>query len=167
LPKPLTPDDGYIRCGKSSNCTNIPDTADDPATWLTYDAPYNWPAHPTTDWGDPQLLQELSSLAQTWYATFRKPIVINDISLPYGGLLDVNIDWKRPHASHRQGISADILKIGIPAYIRPTGNSTDKKWAKVWKDYHLLDDVNLEYEDCAYKVNGICVPDYNHLDLVQ
>lgn len=173
LQKPQTPDDGYVRCGRSLDCKakSLPDSlpnGTDPTKWLEYDDPYNWPAHPTTGWGNPRLLQELSSLAQTWYTIFEKPMVINDISLPYGGLLDVKIDWKRPHASHRKGISADILSVGVPNDIKPTRGPTDRKWVSVWEDYNLLDDINLRYLKCSYRdSNGKCVPDYNHLDLIQ
>ena len=168
LRKPDTLKDGYIRCGKQSTCMakDLPDDLDD-VNWLEYDDPYNWPAHPTTDWGDWQFLYELKKMAKLWYEKFGRPLVINDISLPYGGLLDVNINWKRPHGSHRKGISADILSLGVPADIKPTKGPTDEQWVSVWNDYKLLDDVNLEYEDCAYKVNGRCVHDYNHLDLTQ
>ncbi|MEK6542979.1 MAG: Ig-like domain-containing protein [Elusimicrobiota bacterium] len=33
---------------------------------------------------------------------------INDMSLPNGGLFDMNGDWQRPHKFHRLGISCDI-----------------------------------------------------------
>jgi hypothetical protein len=33
---------------------------------------------------------------------------INDVSLPYGGLFDVNGDWRDPHVSHRSGKDVDI-----------------------------------------------------------
>ncbi len=40
-------------------------------------------------------------------------LLINDISLPYGGLFDINGDWQPPHKEHRMGKSADIDDTGI------------------------------------------------------
>ncbi|PKN51684.1 MAG: hypothetical protein CVU55_10615 [Deltaproteobacteria bacterium HGW-Deltaproteobacteria-13] len=148
--------DGYVRCGKSSDC-NVPDYYD-PVNWLEYDNPYNWPAHPTTHWGQWQFLEELKMFAQRWYLAFGKPLVINDISLPYGGLLDCTTpkpDWKVPHSSHRKGIDADILSMSVPERIgRPSG-AKDIKWVKLYKKYKLLKYLNL-----IYLTNPI---DYNHM----
>lgn len=35
-------------------------------------------------------------------------ICTNDMSLPFGGLFDLNRDWNKPHTFHRKGDSADI-----------------------------------------------------------
>lgn len=73
--------DGYVRCGMSSDCF-VPDPPNfNPAEWLQYDKPNNWPAHPTTNWGQWQFLDELKALARRWYITFKKPLVINDMTL--------------------------------------------------------------------------------------
>lgn len=164
-PPPLLPDpldwslywDGYVRCGKESNCTNIPDNIN-PANWLDYDDPYNWLAHPTTDWGNPSFLSELKLLAQRWYKTFGKPLVINDISLPKGGLLDVNTDWKTPHSSHRKGVDADILKVSVPDDGRRPTRSSDTKWLDLYREFDLFKDSNLK---CLEKER-----DYNHLQQI-
>ena len=37
-------------------------------------------------------------------------ISFNDISLPLGGLFDINGGWTRPHGSHRRGRDADLNK---------------------------------------------------------
>lgn len=45
---------------------------------------------------------------------------INDISLPYGGLFDINGTWKPPHNSHRTGEDVDVgtelpgIREGVP-----------------------------------------------------
>lgn len=160
LPKPTPPTeenmfgwwDGYVRCGKSSDC-DVPDNID-PNTWLQYDKPYNWPAHPTTNWGQWQFLWELTLLANRWYSAFGKPLVLNDISLPHGGLLDVDSNWKTPHSSHRKGIDADILRTSVPVNMRPSG-SNDKRWIKLYRKYKILKNLNLKY-----LTNPV---DYNHL----
>lgn len=38
---------------------------------------------------------------------------INDISLPKGGLFDINNDWATPHSEHRAGTDADIDRDGF------------------------------------------------------
>ena len=38
---------------------------------------------------------------------------INDISLPKGGLFDINNDWVTPHSEHRAGTDADIDRDGF------------------------------------------------------
>jgi len=35
-------------------------------------------------------------------------LMLNDMSLPWGGLFDVNANWGRPHSGHRRGDSVDI-----------------------------------------------------------
>lgn len=39
-----------------------------------------------------------------------QPIGVNDMSLPYGGVFDINQNWKTPHSSpgHHKGLAADI-----------------------------------------------------------
>jgi hypothetical protein len=160
LPEPMPPTeenllgwwDGYVRCGKSSDC-DVPDNID-PNSWLQYDKPYNWPAHPTTNWGQWQFLWELTLLANRWYSAFGKPLVINDISLPRGGLLDVDSNWKTPHSSHRKGIDADILRISVPANMRPSGSS-DTRWLDLYREFDLFKYSSLR---CLEKKR-----DYNHL----
>jgi hypothetical protein len=91
LPEPLPPNeyyiywwDGYVRCGMLAKCQDVPDNIN-LENWLAYDRPYNWPAHPTVHWGKWDFNFELRMLARKWYQTFKKPLVINDISLPKGG----------------------------------------------------------------------------------
>ncbi len=145
-----------MRCGMSSDCA-IPD-AFNPANWLAYDKPYNWPAHPTVHWGKWDFNFELRMLARKWYQTFGKPLVINDISLPKGGLLDINSNWKSEpppdgHQTHRKGINADILQVSVPQGVgRPSGPK-DKQWEKIYRDYGLFEKRKLRYQD----------GDYNHL----
>lgn len=41
-------------------------------------------------------------------------IAINDISLPYGGIFDLNRNWAGPHYNHSRGKSVDIRGNGLP-----------------------------------------------------
>jgi len=165
LPQPLPPTgeygdwaDGYVRCGMSSKCTDIPDDID-PVTWMLYDRPYNWPAHPTVHWGRWEFNFELMMLANKWYKTFKKPLVINDISLPKGGLLDCKTpekpDWNTPHKSHRKGIEADILKISVPEKIGRPERPDDERWLVLYRKYKLFHRLKLR---CLEEKR-----DYNHL----
>jgi len=35
-------------------------------------------------------------------------IAVNDMSLPYGGIFDLNQNWQGPHFSHSQGTAVDV-----------------------------------------------------------
>jgi murein endopeptidase len=73
----------------------------------------------------------LLNIAIEWHSSFPREqlLFINDMSLPYGGLFDVNGDWKTPHKTHRIGKSADIRtelpgrRTGAP--VRTPRNATD------------------------------------------
>ena len=34
--------------------------------------------------------------------------MVNDVSLPWGGLLDIHSDWGEPHCGHREGKHIDV-----------------------------------------------------------
>jgi hypothetical protein len=36
------------------------------------------------------------------------PLESEAVSLPHGGLFDINDDWSQPHCSHREGKSIDL-----------------------------------------------------------
>lgn len=71
--------------------------------------------HPDSHYGHPALVDGLSELADAFYARFRIPLQVNDISLIWGGLLDIGEErgnrrawWEAPHDEHRDGKQADI-----------------------------------------------------------
>jgi hypothetical protein len=115
--------DGYVRCGKTANCPEP-----------VVDNPYNWPAHPQVHWGEGHLLDGLWCLGREWYVECGTDLVISDMSLPKGGLLDVNQDWSTPHKSHRRGTDVDISAKSVPINgicgPRPTGGTYDPAWEK-------------------------------------
>ena len=43
-----------------------------------------------------------------WQKPVKKKIVVNDQSLVWGGLFDINGDWKDPHETHKSGLVVDI-----------------------------------------------------------
>lgn len=64
--------------------------------------------HPDNHYGTANFIRALQMLASTFYSEFGKPIAVNDMSLAWGGLFDINSDWSRPHATHNIGRHADI-----------------------------------------------------------
>jgi hypothetical protein len=63
-----------------------------------------------------------------WYTAQRylsaKPtqgkIEVNDMSLPFGGLFDINNNWNAPHSSHSRGTSVDVRANGLGSFSIPT-----------------------------------------------
>ncbi|MDO8637588.1 MAG: penicillin-insensitive murein endopeptidase, partial [Dehalococcoidia bacterium] len=67
------------------------------------------PIHPQSHFATSSVLASLTSLAQKYFEAFPGyKLEINDISLPYGGLFDINFDWAPDHVSHRLGTDADV-----------------------------------------------------------
>lgn len=55
-------------------------------------------------------LPEFRKLANLYYkfTVLHRALSLNDMTLPLGGLFDINGDWKPPHSSHRDGTDADV-----------------------------------------------------------
>ena len=72
--------------------------------------------HPYNHFGTKKLINTIIEIANEYKSYFpnSKSLYINDISLPWGGLFDINSDWKSPHVLHRCGNQVDIRKIMIP-----------------------------------------------------
>ncbi|MDE3058448.1 MAG: penicillin-insensitive murein endopeptidase [Bacteroidota bacterium] len=70
--------------------------------------------HYSNHYGIPDLISAVQNIASS-YSSLHLGIKlrINDMSLPWGGLFDINNDWSTPHAEHRVGINADIGFNGI------------------------------------------------------
>jgi len=105
----------YVRCGLMASCSG------------TEDVPSNWSAHQRVHWGTPATVDAILNLAERWYQAcstkvsdpstgstnivLPQNLAINDMSLPLGGLLDVDNDWEPTyrgqsggHISHRNGV---------------------------------------------------------------
>ena len=51
----------------------------------------------------------LPLLASAWVDSLRQEdLIINDISLPSGGLFDVSGEWRPEHSEHREGLDVDV-----------------------------------------------------------
>lgn len=64
--------------------------------------------HPDTHWGTQTMVDRLRLLGDSLQGHFSIRLRVNDMSLRGGGLLDINEDWRQPHAEHRDGRSADL-----------------------------------------------------------
>ncbi len=54
-------------------------------------------------------MDDIEKIAKWVYETFEgRRLMINDVSLPWGGLLDYEIPWQEPHCGHREGKHIDI-----------------------------------------------------------
>lgn len=65
-------------------------------------------AHPANHYGRPDFVRAIENLADQFFAEFSKPLFVNDMSLPDGGLFDIHGNWSPPHQGHRDGVTVDI-----------------------------------------------------------
>lgn len=89
----------YVRCGLTAGCL-----CDNTS-----------PTHPQAFWGTPEMVAAVEDLA----VSFQKlnpglRLRITDMSLPRGGLFDLNLNWRAPrHCRHRTGTSVDVSKYAL------------------------------------------------------
>lgn len=55
----------------------------------------------------------IAGIAADYYAEKSIAIGVNDMSLPWGGLFDIDNDWTTPHSLHRLGKSFDVDHAGV------------------------------------------------------
>ncbi len=60
-------------------------------------------------------IKDLKALAAFYYkyTSPHRILSLNDMTLPLGGLFDVEANWKPPHSSHRDGTDADVNRDSI------------------------------------------------------
>lgn len=73
--------------------------------------------HGTNHYATSAALSAIPLIASEYHAAFPKDqdLLVNDISLRYGGLFDIGGDWAAPHITHRFGSQVDLQKSTIPA----------------------------------------------------
>ncbi|MBI4716123.1 MAG: hypothetical protein HY760_09360 [Nitrospirae bacterium] len=64
--------------------------------------------HPEGTYGTQNTLSRLNAIAGEYFKLTDRKLSINDLSLSWGGLFDINNDWVLPHQTHRFGTDADI-----------------------------------------------------------
>lgn len=66
-------------------------------------------AHPNGFFGTPEMVGKVQEMATQFQAAYPGYILsFNDMSLPWGGLFDINHTWDVPHSKHRLGHSMDV-----------------------------------------------------------
>ena len=60
------------------------------------------------------------TLAQKFFQATQKKLYVNDMSLPWGGVLDFTDNWTKPHAAHRFGTDVDINRTLMSSAERTT-----------------------------------------------
>lgn len=92
----------YVRCGDTSSCGGADDVL---------------AAHPQAFFGTPGMLSAVESLASRYrgaHPTDR--LRLTDMSLPLGGLFDLDLNWQPGtdgHKDHRYGTALDVAKSAI------------------------------------------------------
>jgi hypothetical protein len=77
------------------------------------------PSHPSLD-NDPgtshfvtaAVLAKLAAVAAEFRRATGLPLRVNDSSLPWGGVFDIDGGWERPHYNHRDGTDIDLAVFG-------------------------------------------------------
>lgn len=69
--------------------------------------------HPEGHWATRASLDTLREIAREYRALTGRPLSVNDLSLPRGGLFDINGGYAPPHRTHRIGTDADINRAGV------------------------------------------------------
>lgn len=73
--------------------------------------------HPHSHYVLPTMMSALNALAAKWNGAYHTNLLLNDMSLQYGGKFDLDVRWRsdtakqgycKPHCEHRLGRSADI-----------------------------------------------------------
>jgi hypothetical protein len=95
-------------------------------------------------WGHRDVLSSLVQIATTWRILYPNEaiLMINDLSLPNGGLFDKDGNWSPPHSTHRNGRDIDVRtefpgrREGIP--IRAPRTSTRLEDVRGHPDFEEL-----------------------------
>jgi len=76
--------------------------------------------HSDNHWGQSVLARYIPQIGDQWFDVYSLQIRLNDISLPLGGLFDIDNNWAPPHVSHRLGYNADVeWNVGAGPSCRP------------------------------------------------
>lgn len=97
-----------------------------------------------------------------------KPIGINDMALPHGGIFDVFATWRPPHYSHHRGKAADIRCRPYPN--PPTNpnsviyynNQGEREQPIVTRFLEICEEEGLGYARFEYKTDKKTGETYNH-----
>jgi len=83
---------------------------------VKYNLTSNAADHFNTHFGVPSAVNRIAGLSADYYSQTGGNIAgINDMTLEYGGVFDVNSDWMPPHELHKDGKSVDIDRCAVSA----------------------------------------------------
>ena len=94
----------FVLCVQVAEFTELAaDTSYDlTGSTLAHPSPYN-------HYGTEKLVVALPQLARDFLQTFPGvKLGFNDMSLPWGGVFDLDTNWQSPHCGHRVGTSVDV-----------------------------------------------------------
>ena len=73
--------------------------------------------HPDGTYGTPDLIFLVRTVANAYQFYSGKALSINDMSLKWGGIFDIDNDWLPGHALHQNGHSVDINRTGLNNFL--------------------------------------------------
>ncbi len=84
--------------------------------YLDWTYPGEQDYHPVNHYGSQKLIDSLVTVANEYKTAFPDSgrLIFQDMSLPWGGVFDLNYDWKEPHYGHTIGADADINRAAVP-----------------------------------------------------
>jgi hypothetical protein len=107
--------------------------------------------HPNSWYGRPAVVRDLRKVAAKYASDTAQRLSFNDLSLVWGGLYDIFVDWKAPHGLHRAGCSVDINRMAASS-----GQATDdRKLQKIMDAFNFYKvvenkgEIHYQRIDCA------------------
>jgi hypothetical protein len=76
--------------------------------------------HPEGTYGTSDTIEILRKIAKEYFKSTGRRMSINDLSLPKGGLFDINSDYTTPHIEHRTATDADLNRCDEGGQFCPT-----------------------------------------------
>ncbi len=88
-------------------------------------------------YGNPLFMDKIVAITQEFKAVFpSETVLLNDMSLPLGGVFDINGDWEPPHLDHQEGEAVDYNLLYFPLGFNSTSVEAERL-ARFIKKKHL------------------------------
>jgi hypothetical protein len=98
-----------VKKGETTIQVKVPDLMPlDSLSWYNLTGADAISSHPANHYGTNSTKVAVYNMASDYWNEIRTRLGINDMSLEWGGLFDVNENWSSPHSLHRTGESVDI-----------------------------------------------------------
>ncbi|MGD9598903.1 MAG: hypothetical protein AB7G76_08635 [Steroidobacteraceae bacterium] len=85
--------------------------------------------HPDGTNGTSGTLRKLLEIAGYYHSAEGSKLSVNDLSLPAGGLFDINSNWQPPHDTHRDGLDSDINRQNVDGSFSYCEDDVSLAWA--------------------------------------